>query len=135
MNYMLDTNTVSHLLKGNQFVMNNLQEKPISSICISVITEAELLFGIAKRPDAIKLHKIVKSFLLRSTVLPWDTGTAKTYAYLRASMENNGLCLSALDLLIGAHALHNDAILITNDKAFKKIKEISVADWTKTSVE
>ena len=131
MNYMLDANMVSHLLKGNKNVMSNLQQIPISSVCISVITEAELLYGVAKRPEAVNLQKIVKAFLLRSTVLPWDTGTAKTYAHLRASIEIKGLSLSPLDLLIASHALHNETILATNDKAFKKIKELEVVDFTK----
>ena len=68
---------------------------------------------------------------MRSTVLPWDTGTAKTYSHLRASIEKKGLNLSALDLLIAAHSIHNETILATNDKAFKKIKEIDVIDFTK----
>lgn len=130
MRYMLDTNTVSLLLKGNLDVMNNLQKQPTASICISVITEAELLFGIFKRPNAIKLHKLVQTFLLSTNILAWDTKAAKAYAYLRASIEKNGFCLSSLDLLIAAHSYHNETILVTNDKAFKKIKELKVIDWT-----
>lgn len=54
--YMLDTNTVSRLLKGLQTVAHRVVAVPITSLCISAITEGELLFGLAKRPDAKVLH-------------------------------------------------------------------------------
>lgn len=88
------------------------------------------MFAIAKRPEATRLHKLVKTFLLRIEVMQWDRGTAKTYGALRASMEKKGICLSSLDLLIAADAYYNEAILITSDKAFNKITEIKVVDWT-----
>ena len=46
--YMLDTNTVSHLIKENPLVIRRLLAVPMASLCISAITEGELLFGLAK---------------------------------------------------------------------------------------
>ena len=54
--YLLDTNTVSHLIKGHPAVARRMVAVPMSSLCISAITEGELLFGLAKRPDAKRLH-------------------------------------------------------------------------------
>ena len=50
--YMLDTNTVSHLLKKHPAVARRVVAAPITSLCISAITQGELLFGLANRPDA-----------------------------------------------------------------------------------
>ena len=63
--YMLDTNTVSHLIKKHPVVSRRVMDVPMASLCVSSITEGELLFGLAKRPDAKLLHKAVKEFLLR----------------------------------------------------------------------
>lgn len=49
MSWMLDTNTVSHILKGNPQALENLSRAPMANVCISVITEGELRFSIAKR--------------------------------------------------------------------------------------
>jgi len=54
--YMLDTNTVSQLARGNPAVDGRLVARPISAICISAVTEGELLFGIAKRRGALGLQ-------------------------------------------------------------------------------
>ena len=76
--YMLDTNTVSHLLKKHPAVCTSSgPPAPITSLCISVITQGELLFGLAKRPDATTLHGAVREFLRRVDVLPWDAATAE----------------------------------------------------------
>ena len=128
--YMLDTNTVSYLMKGHTEVSRRIMNIPMSSLCISSLTEGELIFGLAKRPMAKMLHKIVREFLLRVDVLPWDSKVAETYGYLRAEMENKGITLGHLDMLIAAHALQAKNVLVTADKAFRHISHLSIEDWT-----
>jgi len=70
--YMLDTNTVSHLLRGHPVVAQRVVSVPMTALCISAITQGELLFGLARRPDAKQLHGAVREFLKRLDVLPWD---------------------------------------------------------------
>jgi len=129
MKYILDTNTVSHLLKKHPEVKQRIQSKPISSMYISSITEAELHFGLAKRPNALKLHQLVHEFLIRVKVLSWDSDTAKCYGLLRANIQQQGKALAPLDLLIATHALQYKATLITNDKAFRQIETLKIEDW------
>lgn len=128
--WMLDTNTVSHILKGNPQALKNLSRTPMANVCISVITEGELRFGIAKRPQATRLQQIVGEFLQRITVEPWESSTADTYGRLRASLEASGKVVGALDLLIAAHALDLNAVLVTNDAGFCKITHLKTEDWT-----
>lgn len=131
--YMLDTNTASYLIKGKPTVVREyLQNVPMANICISAITEAELLRGVAKKPDAKKLPLAVKEFLLRVDVLSWDSNTAKTYAELRTACENEGKPLGTMDMLIAAHSVSAGAVLITNDKAFyNAAHHLTLQDWTK----
>jgi tRNA(fMet)-specific endonuclease VapC len=128
--YMLDTNTVSYLLKGHHYVTQRVISAPMNSLCISAITEGELLFGLAKRPQAKTLHQLVKEFLKRVDTLPWDNSTAEQYGSTRAKMAQKGKTLAPLDLLIATHALSLNAALVTNDKAFIQVPELIIEDWS-----
>lgn len=129
--YMLDTNTVSYFIKGHPSVVSHVIKIPMASLCISSITEGELQFGLAKRPDAKRLYKAVDELLLRVDVMPWDSTVAKRYGKLRANMELKGKILGSLDMLIAAHAIEVDAVLVTNDKAFKQLYGLSIENWCK----
>ena len=130
MRYLLDTNAVSHLIKANPALAKRVTATPMADLCISAITEGELLFGLAKRPAARQLHAAVTEFLKRVDVLPWDSSAAEHYGKLRASMETQGKPLASLDMLIGAHAISSGAVLVTSDRAFQQIEDLIVEDWS-----
>jgi tRNA(fMet)-specific endonuclease VapC len=128
--YMLDTNTVSLLLKDHAAVVGRVISVPMAALCISAITAGELAFGLAKRPEAKRLHRAVAEFLKRVDVLPWDTATAERYGPPRADLERFGQILAPFDLLIAAHAVSTGAVLVTNDGAFGQVPDLTVEDWT-----
>jgi tRNA(fMet)-specific endonuclease VapC len=130
--YLLDTNTVSYIIKGTfPRVRERLLKVPIAEVGISVITEAELRFGVAKLPHAAKLGIVVEEFLRRIEVLPWDSAAAQHYARLRAALEENGEPMGNLDLMIASQGLAVGAIVVTNDRVFRRVKGLRVEDWTK----
>lgn len=128
--YMFDTNMVSHLIKSHPKVAEHTVGVPMASLCISAMTEGELLFGLAKRPDAKRLHLAVREFLRRVDVLPWDSVVAEHYGTVRADMERRGQILGTLDLLIATHAQSVGAVLVTNDQAFAQVSNLLLEDWT-----
>jgi tRNA(fMet)-specific endonuclease VapC len=132
--YMLDTNTVSYIIKGEPAsIQQHLVNVPMASLCISAITEAELRRGLAKKPEAKQLALLVKEFLLRVEILPWDSDAANTYAHLRTVCEKEGKSLGTMDMLIAAHSIAVDAALISNDKAFYRVAQpLVLEDWTQT---
>jgi tRNA(fMet)-specific endonuclease VapC len=126
---MLDTNAASTLIRGR--VGAPLQSLLVErDVCISVITEAELRFGVTRRPDATRLAKAVDVFLRDIPSLPWTSPTAEAYAELRTRMETQGIGLSAMDLLIATHALVEDCTLISADRAFANVPGLHVLDWS-----
>lgn len=127
--YLLDTNIVSHFIKEADNVCRKIISLPMSEIGISAITEGELLFGLAKKPDATQLKMLVHEFLIRIDVLPWDSVIAECYGKLRANMQRKGRILGNLDMLIAAHALALDLVLITNDRAFSQVEGLKIEDW------
>ena len=130
--FMLDTNTASYIIKGEPVVVReHLLEVPMASVCISAITQAELLRGVAKKPEAKRLPIAVKEFLIRVEIMPWDSDAAEAYAQLRTSCESEGTPLGTMDMLIAAHSIAVGAILVTNGQAFFRVKHhLSLEDWT-----
>jgi tRNA(fMet)-specific endonuclease VapC len=128
--YMLDTNTVNHLVRQHPNVVRHVVSVPMASLCMSAITAGELLYGLAKRPDAVRLQEAVTELMRRVDVLQWDFSPAERYGMLRATLHRRGRSLGSLDMLIAAHALAVGAVLVTNDRAFSQIAQIQIEDWT-----
>ena len=119
--YLLDTNTASYVIKGNfPRVRERLLRVPMAEVGISVVTEAELRFGVARKPEAERLQIAVDEFLLRVEILPWDSAAAKHYALLRAALERAGKPMGNLDMMIAAQALAAEAVLVTHDRVFQQ---------------
>ena len=131
MRYMLDTNTVSHLIRQHPVLVQRVVTAPMASLCLSAVTAGELWFGLAKRSDAVRLHRAVAELLRRVTVLAWDNAVTERYGLLRVAMERRGRSLGPLDLLIAAHAQSADAVLVTSDRAFGRVADLAVEDWTR----
>ncbi|MBC2712251.1 MAG: type II toxin-antitoxin system VapC family toxin [Desulfosarcina sp.] len=132
--YMLDTSTASYIIKGEPVtVREHLLKVPMASVCISSITQAELLRGVARKPEAKRLSIAVKEFLIRVEIMPWDSDAAEAYARLRTSCEGEGTPLGTMDMLIAAHSVAVGAVLVTNDKAFYMVEHhLSLEDWTRS---
>jgi tRNA(fMet)-specific endonuclease VapC len=130
--YLLDTNTVSYIAKGKSPAararLEGLGEEEI--VCISSITEAELRYGLAKRPEARVLRAAIEALLFKLRILPWGSKEAAAYGALRARLEAAGITLSELDLQIAAHAIALGAVLVTNDKAFLQVEDLgATVNW------
>ena len=130
--YLLDTNTASYVIKGNPpQVRTRLLKVPIADIAVSVITEAELRFGVLKFPAATRLKIVVEEFLRMIDIRAWDSGAAQSYAQLRAALEQQGRPIGNLDLMIAAHALSLGVVLVSSERVFGKVQALQVQDWTR----
>jgi tRNA(fMet)-specific endonuclease VapC len=130
--YLLDTNTVSCVIKGHfPHVRRRLLQVPIHEVGISVITEAELRFGVARLPQAKKLAIVVEEFLRRVEVVAWDSSAAQRYAQRRAALEEHAKPMGNLDLMIAAQAIAVGATLVTSDRGFRRMKGLRIEDWSK----
>ena len=129
--YLLDTNIVSHLMRGHPAVDRAVVAHPLPSLCISAVTAGELLFGLQERPVKHSVATATEQFLAQVEVMPWDLLAARAYGALRADLERRGLVLAPLDLLIAAHALAVGAVLVSNDQAMLRLPGIVTEDWTR----
>jgi len=90
--YMLDTNMVSYIAKGRSKAARArmLAAKKDEVVCLSAITEAEILYGLARRPEATALRERMEWFLAAVHVLDWGREAAQAYGKLRAAQEAKG---------------------------------------------
>lgn len=122
--YMLDTNVVSHVMQGRDAaLLARLTQVPVGEVVISSVTLAELEYGLHRKGQPARLKNAMTQVLLRVDVLPWDEAVARRYGLLCSSLEARGVNLSDLDMMIAAHAVAVDAILVSRDKAFAQVSE------------
>jgi tRNA(fMet)-specific endonuclease VapC len=130
MSYLLDTNIVSFYLRGNPNVVTRLSSEKPSNIAISAISAFELRYGVAKRKSA-KLKASVEGFLSLVVILPFDDDASLRAGILKSDQEDSGFILDLPDLLIAAHALCVNRVLVTNNsKHFVKVKSLRIEDWS-----
>lgn len=128
---MLDTNAVTAIIKDRAKALSAiLNERPS---CISVITEAELRFGLARRAVNTELRRIVENYLASVDILPWTSASAQRYGLMRAELDMLGKPLAPMDLLIASHAMAEDCTLVSADRAFTQVPGLRLLDWTTSS--
>ncbi len=130
--HLLDTNIASHIMRRDDgLVLKRLGDLAAEQVAISAVTKGELLYGLAKRGNFPVLMKTIRGFLQTVAVLPWTDETAETYGTLKATCRARGIGLSALDMMIAAHAVSLGAVLVSRDRAFGHIgDELKVVDWS-----
>jgi len=131
--YMLDTNIASYVIRGDHpLVAQRLQSVPRANVTVSVMTEAELQYGVAKRGGTVGLKTRVDKFLRLVRVLPWTSDVVSSYAELRVLREAAGVTLAPMDMLIAAHARAIGATLVTCDVTFSLHPSgLILEDWSK----
>ena len=130
--YMLDTNTVSYILKGKSPAararLAKLGDDDVA--CISIVTEFELEFGLAKNPDSDNLRRAVRGFLSRIRILQLGSAEARVYGQLRVRQQAAGRPLESMDMLIAAHALASNCTVVTDkERAFGRVSGLRVENW------
>lgn len=131
--YMLDTDTSSYIIKERPAsVRSEFEKLPLERICISVVTYAELRYGIERSLSKKVNQEVVTDFVRHLTVYEWDDNAAEQYGKIRASLDKKGKPIGAMDMMIAAHARSLDAILVTNNqKHFKQVSGLKIVNWVK----
>lgn len=129
--YMLDTDTCSYIIKMRPTsILQQLKHLAFTDLCISAITQAELLYGAARTSAPKHMDTIVKEFISRLIVYAWDGSAAEQYSILRAYLEKKGTLIGNMDIMIAAHALSLHAHIVTNNtKHFRKVPHLKVVNW------
>ena len=126
---LLDTDLSSYVIRRRPMVVAERFEKHAQELCVSVITAAELRFG-AEKAGRPALSDLVETYLARVAILDWTNAVTFHYARIRTALERVGTPIGNLDLLIAAHALAEEAIIVTNNIAhFAAMPGLTVENW------
>lgn len=130
--FLLDTNIASFVIKGSRpAVLERLARQPRARVGVSVITEMELRFGLARLANPVTLEERVNEFLAAVPVLELPDDIASSYAKVRAALEKHGRAIGPLDTIIAAHAVAVGAVLVTNNvREFGRVKGLRLEDWS-----
>jgi len=130
MNYLLDTNIVIFSFKGNKNVNKKIEEIGFKNCFISEITLAELKFGATKSKKSSYHNNIINEFIKKVEIIP-IIEVLDVFALEKVRLEKAGNKIDDFDLLIGATAIANELILVTNNtKHLKRMSLIDIQDWT-----
>jgi tRNA(fMet)-specific endonuclease VapC len=133
MKYMLDTNICIYIIKQKpQNIIRRFREAKISEIGVSSITLSELEYGVMKSAKPEQNRMALAQFMAPIEIPFYDDTAAQHYGEIRAHLERQGKPIGSLDMLIAAHALSLNAVLITNnEREFKKVSNLKIENWTK----
>lgn len=127
--YMLDTDAVSHWLRGEGRVAERLRETSPVAVCISTIVVQELELGVARRRSK-RLRHALDTFYRGIDVAPYDEQAARRYGALAARLLERGTPIGVEDAMIAAHAMVRGDVLVThNTKHFRRVRGLAVEDW------
>lgn len=132
--YLLDTNTVSYILKDKSAAararLERVGSRKDQDAAASTVTVGEILYGLEKIGAGIQRRKAVELFFSTITICPWDQAAAEAFGQLKARQESHGKTLGPFDLQIAAHAIALGAILVSHDRAFRQVNGLpGLEDW------
>jgi hypothetical protein len=139
--YLLDTNVLSETRRPrpNANVISFLESKSAESLFVSVVTFAEIRFGIESQPDPARRqeltdwleHTVRPEFEQR--ILPITEDVMFRWRLLVEEGRKVGHTFSQPDLIIGATALHFGLVLVTRDvRDFARARLPVLNPWHET---
>lgn len=129
--YLLDTDISSYVIKQRSpSVLAKFESVHADNLSVSIITVAELRYGVERSSSARINISHVEAYCAKLLIWPWDFDAAVHYARIRFQLEKQGTPLAHMDLMIAAHALALNAVLVTNNiKHFDRVPGLKVETW------
>lgn len=129
MKYLLDTNALTAWIKKDPRFIARIRTKTPADLAISVMTEHEVLFGIASNPS-LRLRTVTEGILKQLPKLVVSSQEVSVAAKIRADLKMRGTPIGPYDLLIAATALANHMVMVThNTREFSRLEGLVVEDW------
>ena len=128
---MLDTNTCIHLIKHRtEALYARMSVLSVENVATSGIVAGELWYGVALSGKKKQNEAALRGFLEYVDVLDWPAAAGPVYGKIRRYLKEKGTPIGAMDLLIAAHALFLDAILVTdNIREFERVPGLKLENW------
>lgn len=128
---MLDTNICIYIIKNKPTVIaKKFQSFQIGDIAVSSIVLSELAFGVYNSAYLQRNLSALQEFMQPIEILAYDENAAYAYGEIRAHLKQKGSPIGQLDIMIAAHAVSLNAVLVTNNvKKFSRVKNLRCENW------
>lgn len=127
--YLIDTDIVVFAIKGNQMVLERLEQLAVSDWSISSITAFEVQKGIEANP---KSKSSARAALFLAALEPKALGKDSAIAAARVHQElkAKGITIGTADELLAGQAIALGATIVTNNtKHFDKVTGLKRENW------
>lgn len=126
----LDTNICSYILRRHPpSMIERFAGLDRGQLWLSAIVAAELRFGAAKLAS-VRFSATVEAWLAGFDVRPWPLEATLHYANIRVALERAGKTIGGMDLLIAAHAMAEDSVVVTNNaREFLRVPGLAMEEW------
>ena len=130
---LLDTNICIYIINAKPAdVLERFRQYRMGEVGLCSVVAAELVFGVAKS-GSLRNRQALEMFLAPLTILPFDQQASWVYGDLRADLQKRGTLIGSLDTLIAAHALSQQATLVTNNtREFAMVPGLRLENWYPT---
>ena len=133
MPYLLDSDVcISTINDRPASVRRRLDREIVSgqAIAISTVTVFELQYGVAKSQWSAASADLLRAFLARTEVLPFEAIDAEAAAQIRADLERRGRPIGPYDCLIAGQAVRRGLTLVTaNAREFARVPGLAWENW------
>jgi tRNA(fMet)-specific endonuclease VapC len=128
---MLDTDICIYIIKRKpKSALERLEMLQPGQLTMSAITFAELMNGAKKSQHIASNISKLNELAELIEICPFDQKAAVFYGDVRSALEKKGETIGSNDLLIAAHALSLNLILVTNnEKEFKRVDGLKIENW------
>lgn len=134
MTYLLDTNAVSALMKGDPRTVLKLRGTTRGDISIPQPVIAEIAYGIERLPKSKQRRRLEERFELICVELKsaaWTDAVSERFGFIKATLERKGRRIEDFDAAIAAHALAGQSTLVTANVAdMSRVPGLKVEDWS-----
>ena len=127
---LLDTNICIHIINARPAaVLERFRLYRMGEIGVSSVVAAELTYGVVKSGSS-RNRQALEMFLAPLIILPFDEAVIWAYGELRAELERRGTPIGSLDTMIAAHAIRQQAPLVTNNtRQFARVPGLRLENW------
>ena len=136
MRYILDTNAVSALMKGDEGFMERLKKHSKSDIYLPQPVLSEIAYGIERLPKSKRREWLEERFeLIRSEIqrMDWTDEVSTRFGEIKAVLEKKGQRIEDFDAAIAAHAHEPESVLVSaNTDDMIRVPGLHVEDWSRT---
>ncbi len=122
-------------MKGDAAVISHLENVNRRDVTIPQSVIAEIAYGIERLPNSKSRKVLEERFdLVRVEIAraPWTDAVSERFGTIKAALEKRGQRIEDFDAAIAAHALADDAVLVTaNLRQLTRVPKLRIEDWGK----